>query len=247
MPESAQARVALITGAARGIGLAVAHRLYAEGAAVVLADMDSETARTQAARLGDRAAWAELDVTDSASAEAVVAQTLSRWGRIDVLVNNAGIAGPAAPVTDYPLQEWRRVIAINLDGVFHCTRAVLPHMLQRGSGRIVNIASIAGKEGNPNMSAYSSSKAAVIGFTKAVAKEVAKSGVIVNCVTPAVIETDILKQLSEETVSYMVSRIPMGRAGQPEEVAEMVAWLASERCSFSAGAVFDISGGRATY
>ncbi len=164
-----------------------------------------------------------------------------------MLVNNAGIAGTAARVASYPLAEWRRIMAVNLDGVFFCCQAVLPHMLERGAGRIVNIASISGKEGNPNMSAYSTSKAGVIGFTKALAKEVATQGILVNCVTPAVIETDILQQLTKEAVGYMVAKIPMGRTGQPAEVASLVSWLASKECTFSTGAVFDISGGRATY
>jgi 3-oxoacyl-[acyl-carrier protein] reductase len=172
---------------------------------------------------------------------------LEHEGRLDILVNNAGVAGLAAPVAEYPDEEWRRILAIDLDGVFYCCKAALPHMLARGSGRIVNIASISGKEGNPNMSAYSAAKAGVIGFTKALAKEVATRGVYVNCVTPAVIATDILTQLSDEAVAYMTAKIPMARTGRPEEVAALVAWLASEECTFSTGAVFDISGGRATY
>jgi 3-oxoacyl-[acyl-carrier protein] reductase len=186
-------------------------------------------------------------VADSASAREAVQTLIQREGRLDVLVNNAGVAGLAAPVADYPEDEWRRIVSIDLDGVFYCCKAVLPHMLERRSGRIINIASISGKEGNPNMAAYSTAKAGVIGFTKALGKEVATSGIYVNCVTPAVIATEILIQLSEEAVAYMTSRIPMGRTGQPEEVAALVAWLASDECSFSTGAVFDISGGRATY
>jgi 3-oxoacyl-[acyl-carrier protein] reductase len=239
-------RVAIVTGAARGIGKAIAERLAQDGFVVAIADLDEPAARAASATI-DGALAVGVDVTDEASVQRMVGAVLERAGRVDALINNAGIAGPAAPVAEYPAGEWRRVMAINLDGVFLCCKAVLPHMLARGSGRIVNIASISGKEGNPNMAAYSSSKAGVIGLTKALGKEVATKGIYVNCVTPAVIETDILQQLTEDAVKYMVSRIPMGRTGKPEEVAALVAWLASEECSFSTGAVFDISGGRATY
>jgi NAD(P)-dependent dehydrogenase (short-subunit alcohol dehydrogenase family) len=246
----ADPRVALVTGAARGIGAAIAERLARDGACVAVADLDETAAAEEAQRIvaaGGGAFPICLDVADASSPRRVVERVLEREGRLDVLVNNAGIAGLAAPVAEYPDEEWRRILAIDLDGVFFCCKAVLPHMLGRGSGRIVNIASISGKEGNPNMCAYSAAKAGVIGFTKALAKEVATRGIYVNCVTPAVIATDILNQLTDEAVSYMTAKIPMARTGRPEEVAALVAWLASEECTFSTGAVFDISGGRATY
>jgi 3-oxoacyl-[acyl-carrier protein] reductase len=248
MPDS---RVAIVTGGARGIGKAIARRLVLDGFKTAVADEDIRQAETSVQEIRDGSGPAvfavHVDVSDSASAVGMAQSVLERAGRLDVLVNNAGIAGQAAPVADYPESEWRRVLGINLDGVFYCCKAVLPQMLSQGSGRIVNIASIAGKEGNPNMPAYSASKAGVIGLTKALAKEVATRGIYVNCITPAVIQTDILAQLTEDAVSYMISKIPMGRVGQPEEVAALVSWLASGECTFSTGAVFDISGGRATY
>lgn len=240
-------RVAIVTGAARGIGAAMATRLAADGYRVVVADIDNEEAARTAMRIGAAASPATVDVTNEASVRAMVADVLDRMGRIDALVNNAGIAGMSAPCWELPPGEWERVLAIDLSGVYYGCRAVLPHMRERGSGRIVNIASIAGKEGNPNAVPYSAAKAGIIGLTKAVAKEVATSGILVNAVAPAVIETQILEQMTEAHVQYMVSRIPMGRVGQPEEVAALVSWLCSEECSFSTGAVFDISGGRATY
>jgi 3-oxoacyl-[acyl-carrier protein] reductase len=198
-------------------------------------------------QLGGRAFAVEVDVSREESVRAMVATVLERQGQVDALVNNAGIAGQSATAWELPAGEFEKVLAIDLFGVYYGCRAVLPHMIGRGSGRIVNVASIAGKEGNPNAVPYSAAKSGVIGLTKAVAKEVATKGVLVNAVTPAVIETSILEQVSEEHVKYMVSRIPMGRVGQPTEVAALIAWLCSEECTFSTGAVFDISGGRATY
>ena len=240
-------RVAIVTGAARGIGAALATRLAADGYRVVVADIDGEEATRTAGRIGLPASPITVDVTSEASVRAMIADTLEHLGRIDTLVNNAGIAGASAPCWDLPPGEWERVLAIDLSGVYYGCRAVLPHMRERGSGRIVNIASIAGKEGNPNAVPYSAAKAGIIGLTKAIAKEVATNGIFVNAVAPAVIETQILEQMTEAHVQYMVSRIPMGRVGQPEEVAALVSWLCSDECSFSTGAVFDISGGRATY
>ncbi len=240
-------RVALVTGAARGIGLAVARRLHTGGALVALADLNAEGASARAAELGERAMAVPVDVSDPESVEQMVTAVVSRWGRIDILVTCAGVLGPTAPVDGYPLDAWRRIMATNLDGVFYCCRAVLPHMLARGWGRIVNLASIAGKEGNPNAAAYAASKGGVIAFTKALGKEVATRGVLVNCVAPALIDTDMARELPPEMRAYVTARIPMGRLGTADEVAALVAWLCSEECSFSTGAVYDISGGRATY
>jgi 3-oxoacyl-[acyl-carrier protein] reductase len=244
-------KVAIITGAAKGIGKAIAVRLAKDGYALAVTDIDKDAANSVAREIANSiagtAVGVQVDVGNHASVHQMVAAVLERYGGVDVLVNNAGIAGKAGPVHEYAEDEWRRVMSVDLDGVFFCSKAVLPSMLARRSGRIINIASISGKEGNPNMAAYSTAKAGVIGFTKALGKEVATKGIYVNCITPAVIETDILAQLTKEAVNYMVSKIPMGRVGKPEEVAALVSWLVSEECSFTTGAVFDLSGGRATY
>jgi 3-oxoacyl-[acyl-carrier protein] reductase len=241
-------RVAVITGGARGIGLAIATRLANEGAAVSIWDMDVETARTAAAGLpGGAAHTAAVDVTDLATIDAAVAATVADLGHIDILVNNAGIAGPVHNTWEYPVDEWKRVIDVDLVGVYLCCRAVVPHMIERGWGRIVNIASVAGKEGNPNASAYAAAKSGVMGFTKSLGKETVDTGILVNAVAPVVIETDILKQVTPEFVDYMRAKIPMGRFGKVEEAAALVAWLVSDECTFSTGATFDLSGGRATY
>jgi NAD(P)-dependent dehydrogenase (short-subunit alcohol dehydrogenase family) len=240
---------AVVTGAARGIGYAIAERLLHSGAAVTIWDVDEAAAREAATRLGTKgeAHALAVDVTDEGSVKSAVEATAKRLGRIDILVNNAGVAGSNAPTWEYSSAEWRRVIEIDLVGVYLCAAAVLPDMIARGYGRVVNIASVAGKEGNPNASAYSAAKAGVIALTKSIGKETAKTGVVVNCVTPAAVETDIFAQMSKEHIDYMLSKIPMGRFGKVDEIAALVAWLASKECSFSTGATFDISGGRATY
>jgi 3-oxoacyl-[acyl-carrier protein] reductase len=236
-----------VTGGASGIGRAVAGQLHARGGSVAILDLDAERAQATAGELGSGVFALTADVTSSAHVVDAVARAEAELGRLDVLVCSAGIGGDSLHTVEVSDEEWRRVFAVNCDGVFHCNRAVLPGMTHRGYGRIVNIASIAGKEGNPMAAAYSASKAAVIGLTKSIGKDVAGTGVLVNSVAPAVIETPILDQLSQEHRDYMVSRIPLGRLGAPEEVAALVCFLASEECSFATGACFDISGGRATY
>jgi len=237
-------RVAAITGGARGIGYAIAARFLQSGAKVALWDVAG--AAQSASRL-QGAIGVAMDVTQDKSVAGAVAETERRLGPIDILVAGAGITGPTLTAAEYSLDDWQKVIDIDLTGVFLCNRAVVPGMSRRNYGRIVNIASIAGKEGNPKAAAYAAAKAGVIGFTKALGKELAATGVRVNCVAPAVIKTDILDQVSAEFTQFMLSKIPMGRFGTVEEAAALVAWLASEDCSFSTGAVFDLSGGRATY
>ena len=225
-------KTAVVTGGVTGIGAAIVQRLQSSGAKVAVWDLAGPD---------------KVDVADEASIGAALKKTLASLGRIDVLVNNAGIAGPSMPVVDYPVADWRKVIDIDLTGPFLCSRVVVPHMVKQKYGRIVNIASVAGKEGNPNAAAYAASKGGLIAFTKALGKELAQSGVLVNCVTPAAAQTAILDQVTKEFAQYMLSKIPMGRFVRVDEIAALVCWLASEDCSFSTGGVFDISGGRATY
>jgi 3-oxoacyl-[acyl-carrier protein] reductase len=239
-----QRRVAVVTGGARGIGHAAAQRVAASGARVALWDLDG--AAEAAARLKG-AIGCTVDVTDEAAVAAALDDTERRLGPTDILVASAGITGPNVTVAEYPADAWRRVLEIDLTGVFLCCRAVVPGMTARNYGRIVNIASIAGKEGNPNAAAYSAAKAGVIALTKSLGKELARTGVRVNCITPAAIKTDMFAQMTEQHIQYMLSKIPMGRFGTVEEMASIIAWLASEECAFSTGAVFDVSGGRATY
>ena len=222
----------MVTGGAQGIGAAIVERLRTSGARVQIWDLDGTP---------------KVDVSDPASVDEALKHALKELGKIDVLVNNAGIAGQNVPTVEYPIQEWERVLRVNLTSQFLCCRAVAPHMVNARYGRIVNIASVAGKEGNPNAVAYSASKAGVMSLTKSLGKELAQTGVLVNCVTPAAAKTAIFDQMTKQHIDYMLSKIPMGRFGEVEEIAALVAWLCTEECSFSTAAVFDLSGGRATY
>jgi 2-dehydro-3-deoxy-L-rhamnonate dehydrogenase (NAD+) len=240
---------AVVTGGARGIGLAIASRLLASGAIVTLWDRDAAALDAAVKRLAGQGEvhTAAVDVTDDGAVQAATNRTLGAMGGIEILINNAGITGPNATTWDYPVADWRKVIDVDLTAPFLCCRAIVPHLIKAGWGRIVNIASVAGKEGNPNAPAYSAAKAGLIGLTKSLGKELAKSNVLVNCVTPAVADTDILKQMTEAHVAFMLGKIPMGRFVQIDEIAALTVWLASPECSFSTGAVFDITGGRSTY
>ncbi|MGO1078495.1 SDR family NAD(P)-dependent oxidoreductase [Inquilinus sp. CA228] len=234
-------KLAVVTGGAQGIGRAVAERFIASGAQVVLWDRDQALVEATAKAIG--ATGVAIDVTDAAA----IAAAVEAQGRIDILINNAGIAGPSVKTWDYPIDTWRQVIELDLNAVYYCCRAVVPGMIARGYGRIVNVSSIAGKEGNPNASAYSAAKSGVIALTKSLGKELAGHDIAVNCVTPATAKTRILEQISQEHIDYMLSRIPRARFLKVEEAASMIAWLCSAENSFTTGAVFDLSGGRATY
>jgi 3-oxoacyl-[acyl-carrier protein] reductase len=240
-------RSAVITGGASGIGLAVAQRLAAGGATVALWDRDEAALAAAKAVLPDATRTLAVDVTDAEVVARAADATALDLGRIDILVCSAGVTGPNVPAWEYPVDRWRQVIDVNLNGLFYCNRAIVPVMLRNDYGRIVNIASVAGKEGNPNASAYSTSKAGVIGLTKSLGKELANTPIRVNCVTPAAVRTAIFNQMTQQHIDFMLSKIPIGRFGTVDEVAALICWLASEECSFSTGAVFDISGGRATY
>lgn len=240
---------AIVTGGAQGIGRAIAERLLDSGASVALWDAD-EAAMAQTLReLSGRGTLAavEVDVTDFGSVDAATEETRARLGGIDILVNNAGISGPNLPTWEYPVEAWNQVLAIDLNGVFHCCRAVAPVLIEQNYGRVVNIASVAGKEGNPNAPAYSAAKAGVIALTKSLGKELAGYDISVNCVTPSVARTRIFDQMTQQHIDYMLSKVPRGRFVEVHEIAALVAWLASRECSFTTGGVFDISGGRATY
>ena len=246
-------RAAVVTGAARGLGFAVASRLRLSGENIVAWDLpdsgldDAVESLRQNFESPGRVAGISTDIADGDSVAGAMEVTLQEYPQIDILINNAGISGPNHRLWEYPPDDWRRVIDVNLFGSFLVTQAVVPTMIANGYGRIVNIASVAGKDGNPNASAYSASKAGLINMTKSLGKELAGTGVLVNCVTPAAVRTPLVYQMSEEHVDYMLSKIPLQRFGEPEEIAALVAWLASEECSFSTGAAFDLSGGRATY
>jgi 3-oxoacyl-[acyl-carrier protein] reductase len=247
MAQRFAGRCAVVTGGVSGIGAGIAARLASEGAALSLWDRDAGTLADVQMRTGGTTHTVAVDVTDAEAVQTAAAETVRALGRIDILVASAGITGPNAPVAEYPVDAWDRVIDVNLNGVFYCNRAVVPFMQSAGYGRIVNIASVAGKEGNPNASAYSASKAGVIGLTKSLGKELATTEIRVNCVAPAAVRTPLFDQMSQQHVDFMLSKIPLGRFGEIDEIAALVCWLASEECSFSTGAVFDVSGGRATY
>lgn len=241
-------RHAVVTGGATGLGYAIAQRLLASGGSVTLWDRDAAAAETAAKTLGPAAHWVQVDVADHGSVVQALQATLKHVpAGIDALVNSAGVTGPNTKLWDYPVDAWRQVLDVNLTGLFLCCREIVAHMRTRRYGRIVNIASVAGKDGNPNASAYSASKAGVIALTKSLGKELADTGIRVNCVTPAAVKTAIFDQMTPEHIAFMLSKIPMGRFGTPDEVAAMVAWLCTEDCSFSTGAVFDLSGGRSSY
>ena len=240
-------RAAVVTGGAAGIGLAIAKRLASSGARVALWDRDMRALDAAKSLLGNDTYVHSLDVSDAAMVDRAARETADAIGGIDVLVCSAGITGPNKVTWEYSVEDWRKVFDINVHGLFYCNRAVVPIMQRKNYGRIVNIASVAGKEGNPNAPAYSASKAAVIGLTKSLGKELAKTGIRVNCVTPAAVRTAMFDQMTQQHIDFMLSKIPLGRFGEVDEIAAMICWLASEECSFSTGAVFDLSGGRATY
>jgi 3-oxoacyl-[acyl-carrier protein] reductase len=242
-----QGRKAVVTGGASGIGLVVAQRLINSGAVVSLWDRDQTALERAAAKLGKGCHVQSLDVSNDEQVERAGKDTFKALGGIDILVASAGIAGPNTVTWEYPIDAWKQILDVNLTGLFLCNRALIPYMLSNDYGRIVNISSIAGKEGNPTACAYSASKAGVISLTKSLGKELAKTGIRVNCITPATVQTEMLSQVAQSHIDYMRSKIPMGRFGQPEEIAAMVAWLCTEECSFTTGAVFDLSGGRAVY
>ena len=246
-----QGRNAIVTGGAAGIGFAIARRLIASGARMSLWDRDAAALAQAAKELGRKgeigAHTVQLDVADEKQVQAALDSTLKALGKVDVMACSAGITGPNVPVKDYPADAWRQVLDINLTGVFLCNKTIVPHMIGNDYGRIVNIASIAGKEGNPNASAYSASKAGVIALTKSLGKELARTGIRVNCITPAAVKTGMFDQMTQQHIDFMLSKIPMARFGEVDEIAALVAWLCSEDCSFSTGAVFDLSGGRAVY
>ena len=240
-------RHAIITGGASGLGYAISERMIASGAMVTWWDVNTEVMANAAKTINSDVHCEKVDVTQHTSVIAALARTIQKRGKVDILVNSAGITGPNMKLADYPSDAWAQVINVNLNGTFHCCRELTAHMQGNSYGRIVNIASVAGKEGNPNASAYSASKAAMIALTKSLGKELANSGVLVNCVTPAAVKTAMFDQMTPEHIAFMLSKIPMGRFGKTDEVAAMVSWLCTEDCSFTTGGVFDLSGGRSTY